>query len=83
MKNQNHVNQTSRTGQTPRLAGNTIGTNAGAPAGIVASPETAHLRRDLKNRHIQMIALGGAIGTGLFYGSHASISLAGPAILLT
>lgn len=39
------------------------------------------LRRGLKNRHIQMIALGGAIGTGLFYGSAASISLAGPAVL--
>ncbi|WP_231583159.1 amino acid permease [Actinobaculum suis] len=51
---------------------------------MTARNETsAHLRRDLQNRHIQMIALGGAIGTGLFYGSHESISLAGPAILLT
>jgi L-asparagine transporter-like permease len=40
------------------------------------------LRRALKNRHIQMIALGGAIGTGLFYGSAESIQLAGPSILL-
>ena len=40
------------------------------------------LRRGLKNRHIQMIALGGAIGTGLFYGSADAISLAGPSILL-
>lgn len=40
------------------------------------------LRRSLKNRHIQLIALGGAIGTGLFYGSSDSISLAGPSILL-
>ena len=36
--------------------------------------------RGLKNRHIQMIALGGAIGTGLFYGSATSIGMAGPAI---
>ena len=40
------------------------------------------LRRALKNRHIQLIALGGAIGTGLFYGSASSIGLAGPAIIL-
>ena len=40
------------------------------------------LRKSLKNRHIQLIALGGAIGTGLFYGSSESIQLAGPSVLL-
>ncbi|MFJ6413601.1 aromatic amino acid transporter AroP [Terribacillus saccharophilus] len=40
------------------------------------------LHKGLKNRHVQMIALGGAIGTGLFYGSASSIGLAGPAIAL-
>ncbi|ANZ57682.1 amino acid permease [Fructilactobacillus lindneri] len=38
--------------------------------------------RGLKNRHIQLIALGGTIGTGLFLGSGESISLTGPSILL-
>ena len=41
------------------------------------------LERGLSNRHIQLIAIGGAIGTGLFYGSASTISLTGPAIILS
>ena len=37
--------------------------------------------RGLSNRHIQLIAIGGAIGTGLFMGSGRTISLAGPAVV--
>lgn len=40
------------------------------------------LRRGLTARHIRMIALGSAIGTGLFYGSAGAIQAAGPAVLL-
>jgi len=40
------------------------------------------LQRGLKNRHIQLIALGGAIGTGLFLGIAQTIQLAGPSVLL-
>nr|WP_279077261.1 D-serine/D-alanine/glycine transporter [Hafnia alvei] len=49
----------------------------------VASPAKGeeHLRRNLTNRHIQLIAIGGAIGTGLFMGSGKTISLAGPSII--
>ena len=36
------------------------------------------LRRDLKARHITMIAVGGSIGTGLFVASGATIAQAGP-----
>ena len=39
------------------------------------------LRRGLNARHIRFIALGSAIGTGLFYGSSAAIQTAGPAVL--
>ncbi|MCZ2328634.1 D-serine/D-alanine/glycine transporter [Bartonella sp. F02] len=40
------------------------------------------LQRGLNNRHVQLIAIGGAIGTGLFMGSGKTISAAGPSILL-
>ncbi|MDO4612833.1 MAG: amino acid permease [Actinomycetaceae bacterium] len=42
----------------------------------------AGLQRNLSNRHIQLIAIGGAIGTGLFMGSGRTISLAGPSVLV-
>ncbi|MFC9753848.1 amino acid permease [Streptomyces sp. NPDC056921] len=44
--------------------------------------ENAGLSRGLNSRHIRFIALGSAIGTGLFYGSSASIQAGGPAVLL-
>lgn len=44
--------------------------------------ESSTLQRGLKNRHIQLIAMGGAIGTGLFLGSAQVIQSAGPAIIL-
>ncbi len=39
-------------------------------------------RRSLSNRNVQMIAIGGTIGTGLFLGSGTTISKTGPSILL-
>ncbi|TCB66374.1 amino acid permease [Acinetobacter sp. ANC 4178] len=41
------------------------------------------LQRSLTNRHIQMIAIGGAIGTGLFMGSGKTLSISGTSIILT
>ncbi len=40
------------------------------------------LKQGLSNRHIQLIALGGAVGTGLFLGISQTIKLAGPSVLL-
>lgn len=43
--------------------------------------EQRELKRDLSNRHVQLIAIGGTIGTGLFLGSGKAIQLAGPSII--
>jgi len=47
----------------------------------MASDDT-QLHRGLKSRHIQLMALGGAIGTGLFLGVAETVRLAGPSVLL-
>ncbi|AXU95662.1 D-serine/D-alanine/glycine transporter [Erwinia persicina] len=48
---------------------------------VASADEPVSLQRNLHNRHIQLIAIGGAIGTGLFMGSGKTISLAGPSII--
>lgn len=43
--------------------------------------EPTELARGLSRRHVQMMAIGGTIGTGLFLGAGETISLTGPAVL--
>ncbi len=45
--------------------------------------QPTELRRELKTRQLTMIAMGCAIGTGLFLGSGLAIGLAGPSVLIS
>jgi amino acid transporter, AAT family len=57
--------------------------------GVALSPETSPpketegLHRRLSQRQLTMMAIGGAIGVGLFLGSSVTIRLAGPAVILS
>ena len=47
------------------------------------SDSNQSLKSALKPRHVQMMALGGVIGMGLFVGSSVVIQAAGPAAILS
>jgi L-asparagine transporter-like permease len=49
----------------------------------VPAPETEGLHRRLGQRQLTMMAIGGAIGVGLFLGSSVTIHLAGPGVILS
>jgi len=46
-------------------------------------PPTAGLSKDLRQRHVTMISIGGIIGAGLFVGSSSGIATVGPAIVIS
>lgn len=65
--------------QTSKVAG---GDEKGAIVDVVSEDSNGTLQQGMKMRHIQLIALGGAIGTGLFVGSGSALAKTGPAPLL-
>ena len=56
--------------------------NRGFPKDSLHTVSDEGLRRALSPRQIQMLAIGGVIGVGLFYGSSLSLKLAGPAVII-
>ncbi len=50
---------------------------------VAGAPWSATLDKSLRRRHVEMIAIGGIIGAGLFVGSSASIAAIGPAVVLS
>jgi AAT family amino acid transporter len=63
-------------------AAETIVTDRAARAAAISGRESG-LRRKLTSSQVSMIALGGAIGTGLFLGSALSVRAAGPGVILS
>ncbi|MGI9170192.1 MAG: amino acid permease [Caulobacteraceae bacterium] len=58
-------------------------TDLSPPAGAPGSAGAPGLSRDLRQRHVTMISIGGIIGAGLFVGSSAGIASVGPAIVVS
>ena len=52
-------------------------------AEAVPAEPTSRLAKDLRNRHVAMISIGGIIGAGLFVGSSAGIATIGPAVVVS
>lgn len=60
----------------------TVENEVATMSGVGSTRQKNQLKRGLNMRHIQFIALGSAIGTGLFYGSASAIQAAGPLVLV-
>ncbi|MCJ1230429.1 glyceraldehyde-3-phosphate dehydrogenase 1 [Toensbergia leucococca] len=59
-----------------------IGADGKVVEGGSTEPPKGELAHKLKGRHLQMIAIGGSIGTGLFVGSGSALAIGGPASLV-
>jgi amino acid transporter, AAT family len=58
-------------------------TQSPANGSLAASERPEELRRRLGQRQLTMLAIGGAIGVGLFLGSSVTVHLAGPGVIVT
>jgi GABA permease len=54
-----------------------------AEASAASAPPASRLAKDLRQRHVTMISIGGIIGAGLFVGSSAGIATIGPAVVVS
>lgn len=69
--------------ESPDAGSGAIETGRGDPALASDAPSEEGLQRLLTARQLTMMAIGGAIGVGLFLGSSLTIALAGPGVILT
>lgn len=73
-----------QTGQVYEIDIESYSQISGPKASSSDAPQDDHtLKKGLKSRHIQLIALGGCIGTGLFVGTSSTLHACGPAGLFT
>ena len=78
--NSNNGNNSSASNSTTSSTNTSTISQAGLQS-LEHLDEDNAMARGLKNRHVQFIAIGGTIGTGLFLGSGKSIALTGPSII--
>ncbi len=73
--------QKQPTQQQPAVSDHTIPAHAHASEAALHAEDQGY-HKGLKPRQIQMIAIGGAIGTGLFMGAGGRLAAAGPALVI-